>query len=147
MKTSWMFVAAAVLLLTACEKARLDQQVRELCATDGGIKVYETVVLSADKFDARGMVVFYNPTLEENSLGPEYIYKRMTEDLKTGKPDLRRTHYQIFRRADKKILGETVLYSRRGGDMPGPWHDSHFSCPDPNEAGSVVLIKRIFINK
>ena len=147
MKTGWIYVLTAALLLSACEKARLDQQVKALCTKDGGIKVYETVVLTADKFDARGIVVFYNPTLGENSLGPEYIFMRMTEDLKTGKPDLRRTHYQIIRRADKKILGETVLYSRRGGDMPGPWHDSHFSCPDPNEAGSVVLINRIFIKK
>jgi hypothetical protein len=56
-----------------------------------------------------------------------------------------RIHYQVLRRADGKLLGETTLYLRIGGDLPGPWHHSSFDCPDANKAGDVTLISHIFI--
>lgn len=40
------------------EKARLDKEVDRLCAIDGGIKVYETVLLPPDKFNQWGEVNF-----------------------------------------------------------------------------------------
>ncbi|OQW84176.1 MAG: hypothetical protein BVN30_04060 [Proteobacteria bacterium ST_bin16] len=33
------------------EKARLGREEKRLCAIDGGIKVYETVKLTAERFD------------------------------------------------------------------------------------------------
>ena len=66
MKTQHIILLIAALLLSGCEKARLDQQVKELCAKDGGIKVYETVKLPADRFDQWGMVKPYDPTQGEN---------------------------------------------------------------------------------
>jgi hypothetical protein len=56
-----------------------------------------------------------------------------------------RTHLQVVRRADRKLLGETVLYGRGGGDMPGPRRDSTFVCPPYVDADDVALLKRIFV--
>jgi len=137
-----IFAFIFVGVLVGCDKARLDVQVRELCAKDGGIKVYEVVKLSADMFDKWGMVVFYDPTRRENTLGNDYLFISEMIYYQASKPEMSRSHYQILRRSDSKLLGETVLYGRGGGDMPGPWHESSFHCPDPNEAGSVSLIKK-----
>jgi len=144
MKTRWIYVLVAALLLSACEKARLDQQVKELCAKDGGIKVYEAVKLSPDKFDQWGMVKPFDPAQGENTLGPDYIFKREIHYYRQGNPEMSREHYKVIRRSDSKLLGETILYGRGGGDMPGPWHDSSFSCPKPLEAGPNMLLKSIF---
>ena len=126
--TSLLWVAASALLLSACEKDRLDEQVRELCAKDGGIKVYETVKLPPEKFDKYGVVRI--PSRQDAKPLDEYYYESETKYYKTGNPDMRRSHDQIIRRSDGKVLGEIVYYSRRGGDMPGPWHESSFGCPE-----------------
>lgn len=140
-----VILIASWLLLAGCEKARLDQQVRELCAKDGGVKVYETVKVPAEKIDKWGMVAFYKPTQGENALGPEYIYKEETTYYRRGNPDLFRMHTQVLRRADGKILGESVFYKRGGGDLPGPWEGSSFMCPELSVANDVL--RQVFIKE
>lgn len=138
-------ILVASLVLAGCEKARLDQQVKELCAKDGGVKVYETVKLPEENFNQWGQVNFYKPTQGENALGPEYIFKEARHYYRSGNPEMSRSHYQVYRRFDGKLLGEAVLYGRGGGDMPGPWHESSFMCPDPKIAGDVALLMQIFV--
>jgi hypothetical protein len=128
---------AGTLLLAGCEKVQLDNQVRELCAKDGGIKVYETVKVPPEKFDSYGRLAFWDPTLGENALGIEYILKEERKYYRQGDPEMERTHYEIWRRGDKKKLSEATIYSRRGGDIPGPWHPSSFSCPEPKDFGYI----------
>ncbi|MEW5710310.1 MAG: hypothetical protein AB1830_15640 [Pseudomonadota bacterium] len=143
----WLILVSLPLLLTAgCAtptQLALDAEVRRLCAIDGGIRVYEQVKLPVEEFDQYGQINFYRPTQGENALGPEYLVKSITQYYQRGNPEVWRDHYQILRRSDGKLLGEAVSYSRRGGDIPGPWHSSSYGCP--KEAGEVTLIKRIFI--
>lgn len=143
MKTHLTVLLTAALLLAGCEKARLDQQVKELCSKDGGIKVYETVKLPADRFDQWGMVNNYRPTQGENALGSEYIFKSETTYYRKGNPEMWRDHYRVFRRQDGKLLGEAVSYSRRGGDAPGPWHESSYGCPE--KTGDANLVLQLFV--
>ncbi|MBX3677252.1 MAG: hypothetical protein KF853_09550 [Rhodocyclaceae bacterium] len=141
-----LLLAAALLpLLAGCEKHRLDQQVKELCAKDGGIKVYETVKLPADRFDQWGMVKPYDPTQKENALGPEYLFNREITYYRQGNPDMFRMHTQVVRRSDGKLLGESVFYKRGGGDLPGPWHGSSFMCPELSIANDVL--RQVFIKE
>lgn len=146
MKSKLIILLAAAFLLNACEKARLDQQVKELCAKDGGIKVYETVRLPPEKFNQWGQPNFFNPTQGENALGPEYVFKREIHYYRSGNPEMSRKHYQVIRRSDGKLLGETVFYGRGGGDLPGPWHDSSFVCPPYAEADSTALLMKVFLS-
>ncbi|MDD5385112.1 MAG: hypothetical protein PHG89_09575 [Gallionella sp.] len=144
-------------LATACAsgpgKSELDAEVNRLCAIDGGIKVYETVKLSADKFNKYGQINFYKPTQGENTLGPEYIYKWDIHYYKKGEPavngaqetSMRRDHIKITRKSDMKLLGEVVMYNRGGGDLPGPWVPSSYHCPDRLEATEGILMNQIFI--
>lgn len=59
MKT-FLIVLLILPLLTSCasgpSKGQLDDEVKRLCAIDGGIKVYETVRLPAKNFETKGCV-------------------------------------------------------------------------------------------
>ena len=122
-----------------------DAKVRELCAKDGGVKVHETVVLPPEMFNRWGQPNFYRPTQGENALGLEYIFKWDLKYLQKGNPSLQRSHTQVFRRFDNKLLGEAIDYSRGGGDLPGPWQPSSFTCPDG--VGHIILLTNIFVKK
>jgi len=114
------------------EQLQLDKQVRELCAKDGGIKVYETVRLPAERFDQYGNVGI----LDKKHAKPtdEYYYETEVHYYLQGNPTLLRSRTWIVRRSDGKILGESIRYGRGGGDLPGPWQGSSFSCPSIADA-------------
>jgi hypothetical protein len=127
----------------------LDSEVRDRCAIDGGINVYETVALPPERFNQWGQIGFYRPTQGENALGPEYSLQWDRRFLKGG-PDgdgarLTRTHVLVIRKSDSKLLSELIVYGRGGGDVPGPWHPSSYTCPNI-PGGEITLFKRTFVN-
>lgn len=124
-------------------KIYYDAEVNRLCAIDGGVRVYETVKLAPEKFDKYGQINFYNQTQKENALGPEYVFKWDLHYIRSGNPSLHRNHNVVLRRSDGKVLGESIGYSRGGGDLPGPWQPSSFSCPA--EYGDIPLLVKIFV--
>jgi len=134
-----LLIAVSMLpLLSACEKARLDEQVKELCAKDGGIKVYETVKLPADRFDQWGKVQI--PSKEKAKADDAYYIEWEISYLKKGNPSLWRSHHRVVRKSDSKLLGESIMYARGGGDPPGPWHGSSFKCPEPTQGPSLESV-------
>lgn len=139
----------ALTVLSACNgststKASLDAEVRRLCELDGGVIVYETVKLPADKFNERGQIDFWIPSKEMAESNDQYYYERTIQYIRKGNPELSRSKHSVFRKKDGKLLGVSVRYARGGGDVPGPWHDSTFICPEPNT--SPELEASIFIN-
>lgn len=144
MKTLTM-ILLVLPLITACasgpSKWELDREVKRLCAIDGEIKVYETVKLPAEKFDQYGQIRI--PYKEIVKPEDEYYYESSTINLIKGNPELLQLHTQFYRKSDKKLLGESVVYMRRGGGMPGPWHMPAFSCPEKEDDG--YLKRQIFI--
>lgn len=136
-------ILSAPWLVSSGVKAHYDRQVRELCAKDGGVRVYETVGLPSERFNQWGQVNFYQPDQGENALGAEYVFKRETFYYKQGNPDLFRLSTQVSRRSDGKLLGESVFYKRGGGDLPGPWHGTSFMCPELSIKADVL--RQIFV--
>ncbi len=128
-------------------KAQLDAEVKRLCAVDGGIKVYETVALPAEKLAGYKSGDMRIPLREKLTSQDDFYYKNTIQYLRQngrsddGGIDLLRHHYELYRSFDNKLLGETVSYARRGGDVSGPWHPSNFLCPQPKE---LNLIEHIF---
>lgn len=105
----------------------LDAEVKRLCAIDGGIKVYETVKLPADRFDKHGNVGIRSRQISKTT--DEFYFDTNDQFLRSGSPTLVRSVVRIVRRNDGKVLGEAIRYGRGGGDIPGPWHPSTFDCP------------------
>jgi hypothetical protein len=98
-------------IVSACAsgpgKAELDEEVKRLCAIDGGVKVYETVRLPAEKFNQWGQVRI--PAKQNAKPSDEYYYVWGVIYMKTGKPeegipDLARSHFSLHRTSDKKLL-------------------------------------------
>jgi hypothetical protein len=133
-----------LMMLAGCEKHRLDEQVKELCAKDGGVKVYEVVPRPRSEFSEFGLIADFHPSRGEQALGPEYLFKREKTNYRTGNPEVSRTHYQIIRKADAKLLGETIIYGRGGGDIPSPFHGTSFFCPPLEDADVGNLLKGVF---
>ena len=129
------FLVLLLLLTTACTrgpiaKAVLDDEVRRLCAIDGGIKVYETVTLPAVEYDRYAKRNWVLPRKEEAKPTDLYYNVSTTHFYLEGNPQMARQQHSVVRRSDKKILGEMIVYGRGGGDLTGPWHGSSFYCPD-----------------
>lgn len=116
-------------------KAYWDDKVRELCAKDGGVVVYEKVLLSREEYQKLGGVQGTIPIPEEPQAGgAPYFARTSRQELHPAKPRVFRYQSDIIRRADSKVLGRFISYSRVGGGIPtGLGHDSVFSCRDvPN---------------
>jgi hypothetical protein len=146
----------ALELMAGCAtagKMELDAEIDRRCAVDGGIKVYETVQLPPEQFEQSGDPIFFRPSKGEDGLGPDYVYKSETTWLNPGGeqvvPRAWRTHDQVFRRADGKLLGESVYYGRYGGyprwllKLLNAHDTSHYNCPK----GSIDVVGKIFIKK
>lgn len=144
--------ATALTGLTGCERWALDKQMEELCKKDGGVKVYEKVILPASDFSNVGEPLgrYWRPGVpEDERLGPDYRYVRRDEILvdknakgETGRGRLDRGHDAVYRRADGKLLGESVSYQRGGGDgLTFGFQPSGNYCPKPR----MGLATSIFI--
>ena len=124
-------------------KWRADRLVDELCAKDGGVRVYETVTLLADRFNNLGQPQV--PDKKYAKTTDEYFSTWLTTDIRgnSNTTDYNalvviRNEHNYFRSTDEKLLGRLVTYGRRGGDPIGPWHPSHYSCPDEtNPLGKI----------
>ena len=145
--TEALFIALLTIpILSGCSKgpmakAKLDAEVKRLCAIDGGGKVYEVVRLPADKFDKYGGLRI--PFKQDRKPTDKYYVEWDVQHLLNGNPSMRRDHFLVYRTSDGKLMGEAISYGRKGGDMPGPWHDSSFRCPQ--NSGDQDLVRRVFI--
>lgn len=119
-----------------------DQKVVEMCAIDGGVKIYETAPLTRDLLDKYGQISLRDKAVAK--LSDKYYYESGVYYFQKGSFELSRTRHQIMRRSDGKVLGDLVRYGRGGGDLPGPWHASSFMCPDPIKASNFE--SSVFIN-
>lgn len=136
MNRVWVLLmgAGTCLLLAGCEreKDRLDAEVRQLCAKDGGIKLHETVTLSPQEYrkllNRDGEL---DIRVKDHAKATDAFYfEPQSAIVRKGDPVLVRWEYRLIRQSDMKLLATNVYYTRRGGDLPGPWRESSFSCPD-----------------
>ena len=121
-------------------KANADAMVNELCARDGGIKVYETVKLPARRFDQYGVV---RVPFELKPDGDFYLKsenKWVVPYTNEGNISIARENYKLYRVTDGKLLGEVVTYVRRGGDPPSPAQPTYYRCPN-----DIGIEKKVFL--
>jgi len=136
-------------LISGCEKYALDRQMADLCKKDGGIKIYQTVVLPPESFDQWGdPFPGWRGRNTEERLGPLYRYEWKIIDIKRGdalkgEGELKRFEIRIYRRSDGKLLGEGVSFGRSGGDLIAFAHPTSRSCPERQSESD--LIRGVFV--
>jgi hypothetical protein len=129
---------SGLLWLAVGEKWLADRQVRELCAKDGGVRVYETVKLPTDQYEQYAKKNWILPDKSQMTSSDEYYADTDVHYYQQGILNMSRRQYRIIRSSDSKVLGESISYGRSGGDLPGPWHHSSFKCPDPVKQPSNI---------
>jgi hypothetical protein len=147
--TTTLLVIGFLVGLTNCAgyvpgaKAYWDDKVKELCEKDGGVAVYERVPVSREEFKRLGGLVRAIPIPEESRAPSDYPYVRRVIDQKLNpwNPEVVRSETQVIRRSDGKVLGRSIQYWRRGGDVPaGIAHSTSLICPE-----QVDLTLQIFL--
>lgn len=126
-------IVIVVVGIGGCEarKAYYDWRVREMCARDGGVIVFQRVNLSKDQYEQlRGNSVGIPlPDAEERSRTPFFSTTKI-EDLRPSNPKVYRRETTIIRRADGKVLSRQIQYGRIGGDFPTFAQPTSFGCSD-----------------
>lgn len=150
-----IFLSLTVLVLliayftpSAYRKEMLDEEVERLCAIDGGIRVYQTVVLPSSQFNQWG-----DPTIpfasDSRAKDSTYVLavtvSKVREETGFGvaRSSISKFQAQALSQRDRIVLGEVTSYSRLGGDPVGPWHPSSYTgCA---AGGDKELKKRVFV--
>ncbi len=109
------------------KKMYWDYQVRQMCANDGGVKVYETVILPPTEYED---LVSHGLSLRIFARSSIPYYEESEEHLvRKYDPEIYKNILRVIRRSDGKVLGEIIWYRREGGDLPGnPFPSSGFNC-------------------
>ena len=129
-----------------------DDRVREMCAKDGGIKVFERVALTDKRYlDADGGIRL--PSKVER--GPEFAplpFEAKPDDLfywqmetiviRRGAPSIVRNEMRVIRSSDGKLLALATSFGRHGGDLIALEVGSRFRCPP---GGETELFRQVFI--
>jgi hypothetical protein len=147
---SWIAVGIFVAAwwgIPTYHKWRADRLVDELCAKDGGMKVFETVTMPYSYFTEMGQP---NVDLRAEPIKSKFHFNYEESDIVGDKANLvklavYRIQIDLLRRSDEKILGQYVYYARRGGDPYGPWHPSSYGCPQNKsewDMARAVVIRR-----
>jgi hypothetical protein len=122
-----------------------DNQVRELCAKDGGFTVYERIELTREEYERLGGLNQGLPIPDEGIAKPGFPYVReeVRTTLREANPRVMRGETLIKRRSDNKVLARSVRYWRTGGDLPtGLAEESNFICPEQIDlSGTVFTVK------
>jgi len=122
-----------------------DEQVRKLCAIDGGIRVYETVSLPAARFNQWGSVGIQSKGDDKST--DEYYYESEDHFYRRGNPNLLRHRSWIVRRSDGKVLGESIRYAHSGTSLPMLPINPSFMCPAVDSKGKPNLEQSIFLKE
>ena len=126
-------IAVLVVGIGGCEarKAYYDWQVREMCEKDGGVKVFEKIIVSPDEQSRLPKIGgYWGVAPEALAKGGEPAFSRTRNVyLREGDLSIVRYEEEIVRRSDGRIVARSISYGRGGGDFLAP-HPSSFSCPD-----------------
>jgi hypothetical protein len=138
-------IAVVVAGIGGCEarKAYYDWHVRKMCEKDGGVKVFESVVLTRDEY--AGYVNQFGkldiPALEKAPVGTALMHDYKNEYYRESNPRVIRYELRVLRAADNKVLGTRVSYSRIGGDLLA-FHPSRFTCPSAGSDLFALVVQR-----
>ena len=136
----------ALMMLAGCEKHRLDEQVKELCAKDGGVKVYETVQLAqrAEFTEYGDLEVLPGHAWGESAWAGRHLFvsENHRDQIRKSRPQARLpSHRESQRRSDPRRIGH--LYPWRWRYTRSMVQSSSFAAPRA-DGDEVSLMRAIF---
>lgn len=123
-----------------------------LCATQGGIHVYQTVELGPEYFKGDGTPIFYdrNKGLHEMSMRGKYV-GRSESEVVSKILNVRVVSKKIENIEDNTVLGESIYFVHFGGKLVNSTglHVSGTSCPSSNARKNHIkkLSKLVFLQQ
>ena len=91
-------------------KSYWDWKVKELCAKDGGVRIFERIAISKEQANSMPKVNDFlglTPEVLAKPSAPAYLVMRSVV-LREGDPTVIRHENQIVRRSDRRIVGQAV---------------------------------------
>lgn len=80
--------------------------------------MYETVRLPASKFDQHEQIrIPHKKTVKPKD---EFYYESSRNYLVRENPGRYQLHFKVYRTSGNELLGKSIAYAGRGGDMPEP---------------------------
>ena len=137
---TFLKAAAAIALscaLAACagwvpgRQSYWDAKVKEMCKKDGGVHVFDQIVITPAQAKSMPRVGGYfgvAPEALARPQDPAFAKIRITK-IHSGEPSVIREEQDIVRRSDQRVVARVVRYGRGGGDFPSPAYPSTYSCP------------------
>ena len=133
--------------VTEANKAYWDSKVRKWCEEDGGVTVFEKVVLTPEEFK-RNIGPSGNflvpPEQYRDANKYDYFYRTDISVIRKSNPSIKRLESVTYRKSDNKNIGKLVMYSRSGGDLFYIDVSSSFNCSDIAGIEMVSASKKIF---
>lgn len=143
-----VLIGAMFVYFLFCEtrKTYWDHQVKVLCKQDGGVKVYEKIVIP--KSELEKLLNKYGqletPDIRYATPASKFYLQSRGVRLRTSDPSVTKFEYDLYRATDKKLIASAISYGRGGGDFPTWAHDSSFSCTDFMGRDFLSFEKNIF---
>lgn len=127
----------------------VDLKVTELCQKDGGIEVFEQVILSKEAYEKnegrRGSIAIFPESNTKDK--HDYFFSVYNEIIGKSDPQIKMRLSTTYRKIDMKIMQVRKNYYRRGGDAPTFSHLSSFSCLDVQNVKSRYETKFYSLTK
>jgi hypothetical protein len=113
-------------------QAYWDAKVSEMCAKDGGVRIFEHIVVSSSQANVLPKIGgFFGVAPEALAEPAEPAFMRIRRTvLRESNPSVVRYEQEIVRRVDQRVVGLAISYGRGGGDFPSFAHPSSLHCPE-----------------
>ena len=115
-------------------KSYWDARVDELCAKDGGVKIFEKLHVTKTDIDNLGRVggeIAIPIKRLANPNAPVYAINQITH-IRDNNPEVWRSEWRFIRRKDQAVIALEVSYHRSGGDAVVVDQPSGYTCPAPD---------------
>ena len=111
-----LLTLALVLVGCTSERDRIDAEAQRLCVNDGGVAVYATVTLPAERFNVYGQALI---PIGKDDIGWGYYESGESTRLMgtSDGPTLLRDTTVIVRTSDQKQMAVSVRYRFAGGEF------------------------------
>lgn len=128
-------------------KWKADKKVDRLCSTQAHINVYESIYMPPEEYKKFHLTYFpgavYEPDVSYYGLTSTNVIEGDINSLSATTMVIYKSTLQIYSTSPRRLLGETVTFSRRGGDPWGAFMPSVHRCHfDRNND----LLKRVFVS-